>query len=129
MQDADLLSMTDATGALLWHPHGLEDIERLSARTLRLWRDMRDGAAARDQPFTWLRVRGIPTSHLYEASPLGPTQARCGHQPDGPLVAGDDTRCRACSAITTRDAAPRVGWGTVGDTLLGPDGHPLGGET
>lgn len=129
MQDANLLSMTDATGALLWHPHGLEDIERLSARTLQLWRDMRDGMAARDHPHTWLRTPGIPTAHLYEASPLGPAKARCGHVPQGRLVGGGDTQCRACAAIAARDATPQVGWGRIGDTLIGPDGHPLGGDT
>lgn len=132
MVDANVLSTTDSTGALLWHPRGLPDFDALPERVFTLWRDMRDGFARRGEPWTWWRPRGVPTSHQYEASPFGvPEQARCGHEPyrDGPVAdwirdAGEP-HCGACKALGEREARPAAGWGRIGDTLLGPDGHPL----
>lgn len=131
MEDANLLSITDATGASIWHPRGLTDLLAIPERTLTLWRDMRDGVVARNEPWVWWRIRGVPTAHLYEASPVGvPLVSRCGQRrdPGHELVRDGDRQCPACSAVTARDARPQVGWGRIGDTILGPDGHPIGGD-
>ncbi len=128
MADANVLSITDVTGALLWHPRGLADFDATPARVLVLWRDMRDGLAARDAGTEWMRPRGIPTSHHYPASQQGvPVVATCGHDPyvDGPVAewVRDATQplCRMCSAVLGAAAQPGSGWGTIGGVAVGPD--------
>lgn len=122
MVDAADLSMTDATGAVLWHPTGLADIDAHPERTLTLWVDMRDGAMARAEPWQWWRVRGIPTAHQYPATPLGvPTIARCGYDPHaaGPVAEWTregGTECGACAGTAKAAQAPTTGWGRIGDT-------------
>lgn len=126
MADANVLSMTDASGALLWHPAGLADFDAIPARALVLWRDMRDGLASRGSTAPWMRPRGVPTSHHYAPSALGvPVLATCGHDPyeSGPVAewVNDPTPplCRACSAVIGKAADPTVAWGTIGGVPVG----------
>jgi hypothetical protein len=123
MQDANLLSLTDHTGALLWHPRGLGDIDAVPARTFDLWLLMRQGSQAAQRPFRWLRRKGMPTAHWFEMSPLPPTAARCGQQAtEGEWVDAEDaqTRCRACVALIDKASRPAQAWGVIGDTPVGP---------
>lgn len=125
MQDANLLSLTDATGAALWRPRGIADIDATPARTFDLWLDMRAGAAASQAPWRWLRRKGTPTAHLFEASPLPPDKARCGWTTtEGEWVDAQDaqTRCRSCTSLTEKPAAQP--WGFIGDTAVGPPTPP-----
>lgn len=125
MRDAEVLSISDGTGALLWSPRSLDDFDRLPERTFRLWLDIRDGMAAARDPWRWLRRKGTPTAHHFEASPLGPTTARCGQTAgDGEWVDGG-TPCRACSALAERNKAPAQAWGQIGDSIVGPDGRAI----
>lgn len=122
MRDANLLSLTDATGASLWHPRGLDDFDAIPERTLTLWLDMRDGLASRTEPWVWWHPKGIPTSHQYPASPLGTPSgpSRCGH---GPTTADEWVRdpspplCGACSALAGKEARPDGAWGQVGEPV------------
>lgn len=125
MDDAATLLETDTQGNSLWRPSSLADFGAIPARVWDLWLVMRDGLVARAEPWAWWRVRGVPTSHQYQASPEGPNTARCGFDP-GPgadlVRGGEQPLCQACTAV----AAPRsAGWGRIGDAVLGPDGHPL----
>jgi len=127
MQDANLLSLTDASGALLWHPRGLSDFDAVPYRTFELWLLMRQGAQAAQRPFRWLRRKGTPTAHQFAASPLPPTAARCEQSAaEGEWVDAEDaqTRCRACVALIERAAAPAQAWGVIGDTVVGPPTPP-----
>lgn len=118
MQDAVLLSLTDANGAPLWHPASLRDIDRHGSRVLDLWLAIRDGMTSRAEPWVWWRIRGTPTAHHFPATPMGrPGTARCG------VVAGDedwtrdvgDARCRVCSAKAEGSAAkPGMPFGSIG---------------
>lgn len=126
MDDAAVLLETDSQGNSLWHPSTLADFGAIPARVWDLWLAMRDGLAARNEPWAWWRMRGVPTSHHYQASPFGPTEAaRCGYQPGEGAEMVRDAEPPLCSACTALIAPRSAGWGRIGDTYLGPDGHPL----
>lgn len=123
MVDAAQLHLTDATGALLWHPRGLGDLDAVPARVMTLWHDMRDGIAARGEPWAWWRIRGNPTSHLFAADPAGVPvgPSRCGLVPDAAAewIREEASRCRVCQAAAAREAAPAVAHGTIGGVAVG----------
>lgn len=122
MQDAALLSLIDATGAMLWHPRGLADFGVIPDRTLTLWGDIQQGRGARDEPWAWWRIRGIPTSHHFPAVPQGrPTVARCGEVADPAadwMRAPDATPCRVCTALIENETRPTQGFGSIGGTPI-----------
>ena len=123
MVDAAQLHLTDPSGAVLWHPRGLEDLDAVPARTMTLWHDIREGIVARGEPWSWWRIRGNPTSHLFATNPTGaPAEpARCGQSPEpgADWLHEDASRCRVCQAAVTRDAAPPAAFGTIGGVPVG----------
>ena len=125
MVDAHVLCTTDTQGNVLWHPRGLSDFLALPARTWELWVAIQNGIAARQQPWSWWRVKGMPTSHRFEASPLGLHDvARCGWRgPDGAEWLRDENPplCQVCGSLMEQEARPRAGWGRIGDHAVGTE--------
>lgn len=123
MQDAVILNTTDATGAMLWSPSGLADFDAVPERVLVLWHEVRNGLAARGEPWSWWRVRGTPTSHWFAASPAGfPTEpARCGvdPDPDAEWLQEEGDHCRVCSVVVDGEKKPRAASGTIGGIAVG----------
>jgi hypothetical protein len=122
MMDAARLASPVGEG-ILWHPASLQDIYDVPARALLLFDFFRLGTAARQNPWTWWRVKDKRTiTHQYTSDWLMKPQspARCGFEPaaDDDLERYDIGHCPRCERLDHGEAEQPMG--EVAGVKVGP---------
>lgn len=122
LDDAVMLSRSDAMGGSLWHPQRLDDFLDLPFRVLPLYDAIRAGIGAAAEPWRWWCKgdnRVARKAHQYEATLSGKPDkaARCGYDPaTDPSAIGFDwypwapgqPRCSPCEALDSGRLAAEV---------------------
>jgi hypothetical protein len=122
MMDAARLASPVGDG-ILWHPTSLQDVYDVPSRTLLLFDMYRLGAAVRQNPWSWWRVkdkRAIAHQYTSDWTMQPQLPARCGYEPGegAQLERYDIGHCSRCERLDHGDAEQPMG--EVAGVKVGP---------